>query len=90
MELVIPLIKHFKADGIVSVQTRADEHGRHHALEINTRPSGGIGYTVHGGLDLTQLGMLYFAGLTNKPTLSESIRQIKPCAVRPLMTSVRI
>lgn len=90
MAVVIPLIKHFGADGIVSVQTKADEHGRHHVLEINTRPSGGIGYTVHGGLDLTVLGMLYFAGLTDKPTLNESIRHITPCAVRPLMTSVKI
>lgn len=90
MDVVIPLIQVFGCDGIVSVQTRADDKGRHHVLEINSRPSGGIGYTVHGGLDLTVLGMLYFAGLTNKPRLDESIRQITPCAVRPLMTSVKI
>ncbi|MDO4895721.1 MAG: ATP-grasp domain-containing protein [Moraxella sp.] len=90
MDVVVPLIRAFGTDGIVSVQTRADEHGNHQILEINPRPSGGIGYTVHGGLDLTVLAMLYFAGLTARPSLDESIRQITPCKVRPLMTSVRI
>ncbi|WP_410724785.1 ATP-grasp domain-containing protein, partial [Burkholderia sp. SIMBA_019] len=32
-------------DGIVSVQTKADDSGQHRVLEINSRPSGGIGYT---------------------------------------------
>ncbi|STZ03038.1 ATP-grasp domain-containing protein [Moraxella equi] len=90
MDVVVPLIQSFGADGIVSVQTRADEHGNHKVLEINPRPSRGIGYTVHGGLDLTVLAMLYFAGLTARPSLDDSIRQITPCKVRPLMTSVRI
>lgn len=90
MEIVIPLIKAFGCDGIVSVQTRADGNGNHHVLEINARPSGGIGYTVHSGLDLTVLGLMYFAGLTDKPSLKDSIASITPCQVRPLMTSVMI
>lgn len=90
MAVVIPLIQAFSCDGIVSVQTKADEQGVHHVLEINSRPSGGIGYTVHCGLDLTQLAFLYFSGLLDKPKLADVVAKIKPCAVRPLMTSVRI
>lgn len=90
MAVVIPLIRAFGCDGIVSVQTKADEQGVHHVLEINSRPSGGIGYTVHCGVDLTQLAFLYFSGLIDKPKLDDIVVQITPCAVRPLMTSVRI
>ncbi len=90
MAQVSKLIKAFGCDGIVSVQTKADEHGTPHVLEINPRPSGGIGYTVHSGLDLTQLAFLYFAGLSDKPTLADSRAKIRPCGVRPLMTCVKI
>lgn len=90
MAVVIPLIKTFGCDGIISVQTKADDDGQHKILEINTRPSGGIGYTVHSGLDLTQLAFLYFSGLIDQPTLNDSVAQIHPCTVRPLMTSIRI
>ncbi|WP_394261294.1 ATP-grasp domain-containing protein [Moraxella boevrei] len=90
MAVVLPLIHSFGCDGIVSVQTKADEAGEHHVLEINSRPSGGIGYTVHSGVDLTQLAFLYFSGLIDKPNLTEIRKKIQPCAVRPLMTSVRI
>lgn len=90
MELVIPLVRLFQCTGIISVQTKADEQGRHHVLEINPRPSGGIGYTVHSGLDLTCLAFLYFSGLSDKPTLRQSRAKITPCQVRPLMTSVKL
>lgn len=90
MAVVIPLVQAFGCDGIISVQTKADEHGKHHILEINSRPSGGIGYTVHSGVDLTQLAFLYFGGLIPKPKLADIIQQITPCAVRPLMSSVKI
>lgn len=90
MAVVIPLIKSCHADGIVSVQTKADSEGRHHVLEINSRPSGGIGYTVHSGMDLTQLAFGYWLGYQPKPELSLIAEQIVPCAVRPLMTSIKL
>ncbi|WP_410473066.1 ATP-grasp domain-containing protein [Faucicola mancuniensis] len=90
MAVVVPLIATFGCDGIVSVQTKADDSGRHHVLEINSRPSGGIGYTVHSGVDLVQLAFLYFGGLIDKPNFEEIANQVTPCAVRPLMTSVKI
>ncbi len=90
MAVVIPLIKAFDCDGIVSVQTKADDSGQHCVLEINSRPSGGIGYTKHSGVDLTQVAFSYWLGLTDKPKLADITAQITPCQVRAFMTSVKI
>jgi len=90
MDVVIPLIKAFNCDGIVSVQTKQNDEGQHCVLEINSRPSGGIGYTTHSGVDLTQIGFGYWLGLTDKPKLADSIQQITPCQIRSIMTSVKV
>lgn len=42
----------FKLDGLVNVQTRADQFGKPRVLEVNTRPSGGIGYAIAAGINL--------------------------------------
>ena len=89
MEVVTALIKAFNCDGIVSVQTKQNDEGQHCVLEINSRPSGGIGYTAHSGIDLTQIGFGYWLGLTDKPKLSDSIEQITPCQIRSIVTSVK-
>ncbi|MDN3399348.1 ATP-grasp domain-containing protein [Psychrobacter sp. APC 3426] len=90
MGVVIPLIKAFGCDGIVSVQTKEDDEGQHRVLEINSRPSGGIGYTAHSGVDLTQVGFGYWLGLTDKPKLADIAQQVTPCQVRSIMMSVKI
>ena len=90
MDVVIPLIQAFGCDGIVSVQTKADENGQHRVLEINSRPSGGIGYTTHSGVDLTKIGFAYWLGLTEKPKLADIAKQIIPCQVRAVITGVKI
>ena len=90
MDVVIPLIKAFGCDGIVSVQTKADDDGQHRVLEINSRPSGGIDYTTHSGVDLTQVGFGYWLGLTDKTKLEDIAQQIIPCQVRSIMVSVKI
>ena len=90
MDVVIPLIKTFGCDGIVSVQTKADDDGQHRVLEINSRPSGGIDYTTHSGVDLTQVGFAYWLGLTDKPILVDIAQQITPCQVRSIMVGVKV
>lgn len=90
MDVVTPLIKAFDCDGIVSVQTKQDKDGVHRVLEINSRPSGGIGYTKHSGVDLTQVGFAYWLGWSDKPKLEDIAKQITPCQVRPITTSVKI
>lgn len=44
-----------EADGLVNVQTRNNSQGEPVLLEINMRPSGGIGYTRHSGVNLAGL-----------------------------------
>ncbi len=90
MDVVTSLIKAFYCDGIVSVQTKENSDGQHQVLEINSRPSGGIGYTTHSGVDLTQVGFSYWLGLTEKPKLADIVKQIIPCQVRSIMTGVKI
>lgn len=90
MDVVVPLIKASGCDGIVSVQTKADDNGQHRVLEINSRPSGGIGYTNHSGVDLTHVGFAYWLGLTDKPRLADIAKQITPCQIRSIETSVKI
>lgn len=90
MDVVIPLIRAFGCDGIVSVQTKADDNGQHRVLEINSRPSGGIDYTTHSGVDLTQIGFAYWLGLSEKPKLADVVGQITPCQVRSIMVGVKI
>ena len=90
MDVVIPLIKAFGCDGIVSVQTKADDDDQHRVLEINSRPSGGIDYTTHSGVDLTQVGFAYWLGLTDKPILADIAQQITPCQVRSIMVGVKV
>ncbi|MGP9545449.1 ATP-grasp domain-containing protein [Psychrobacter sp. AOP7-B1-25] len=90
MDVVIPLIRAFGCDGIVSVQTKADSSGQHRVLEINSRPSGGIGYTFHSGIDLTQVGFSYWLGLSERPNLEENVQRIEPCQIRSVMMSVKI
>jgi len=90
MAVVVPLIKAFGCDGVVSVQTKQDDAGVHRVLEINSRPSGGIGYTNHSGIDLTQIGFAYWLGWTEKPNLTDIAKQITPCQVRSIMVSVKI
>ena len=53
VELAINAVKHFKLDGIVSVQTKDDAFGTPHLLEINLRYSGGIAYTGLSGINLS-------------------------------------
>lgn len=90
MAVVIPLIKAFGCDGIVSVQTKANGDGQHRVLEINSRPSGGLGYTTHSGVDLTQVGFAYWLGLTDKPKLADIVQQMISCQIRSITTSVKI
>ncbi|SHN12327.1 ATP-grasp domain-containing protein [Pseudomonas asturiensis] len=52
VRLAVRAAEHFACDGLINVQTRDDEHGMPHLLEINPRYSGGIGYTRETGVNL--------------------------------------
>ncbi len=73
------------ADGLVNVQTRHDASGKPLLLEINMRPSGGIGYTRFSGVNLPGLFALRQLGLISPQQASdEAQRAFKPAIVRSL------
>ena len=62
-ELVKKLAEVFILDGIINAQFRQDEFGKWYVLEVNTRPSGGIGMTLSSGINLVAECVAYYAKL---------------------------
>ncbi|MFA9203013.1 MAG: ATP-grasp domain-containing protein [Flavobacteriales bacterium] len=85
IELARRVVALFNCDGIVNLQSKADAHGQQHVLEINARPSGGIGYTMHTGLNLAAICVLRRLGMPIPEMQTQS-----PVIVRPLTSSVLI
>lgn len=75
-----------KADGIVNVQTRNAPDGSPVLLEINLRPSGGIGYLAHSGINLPAAFVQAYLGL--EPSSSALERLISDVMVRPLTQAI--
>ncbi|WP_241576349.1 ATP-grasp domain-containing protein [Rosenbergiella collisarenosi] len=78
------------ADGLINIQTRNDENGLPVLLEANLRPSGGIGYTSHSGVNLPglyalrQLGIISDNEVMQSALRFESITVIPTHSVKPL------
>jgi len=82
-ELACACARTMKADGLVNVQTRNDHTGKPVLLETNMRPSGGIGYTLHSGVNLPGLFAAYKLGLMQKVDVIGNARtSFSPVAVR--------
>jgi len=74
-----------QADGLVNVQTRNNDHGQPVLLEINMRPSGGIGYTRHSGVNLPGLFAARKLGLMNESqAMSAATESFSPAVVRSM------
>lgn len=74
-----------QADGLVNVQTRCDHHGQPLLLEINLRPSGGIDYTRHSGVNLPGLFALRQLDLMSQDEVSsQAVAHFKPVSVRAM------
>ncbi|PRD12522.1 ATP-grasp domain-containing protein [Pantoea coffeiphila] len=79
-----------EADGLVNVQTRHDASGKPLLLEINMRPSGGIGYTRFSGVNLPGLFAMRRLGLmTAQQVRDRAIRDFSPATVRSITDVVR-
>lgn len=52
VEVARSVISNLKLDGLVNVQTKADGSGSPALLEVNTRPSGGVGFSAAAGINL--------------------------------------
>lgn len=53
----------FGCDGLVNMQARYAEDGQLYMLEVNPRPSGGIAYTLHSGLNMIETAVTHGLGL---------------------------
>lgn len=73
-ELACSCARLMKADGLVNVQTRNDIHGKPMLLETNMRPSGGVGYTLHSGVNLPGLFAAFKLGLMTKDAVVQSAK----------------
>ncbi|MNP59470.1 carbamoyl phosphate synthase-like protein [compost metagenome] len=89
-ELAIACATAMQADGLVNVQTRNDASGRPVLLEINLRPSGGIGYTRFSGVNLPGLFALYKLGvMSQQQVIDEAKSAFSPAIVRSITDVVR-
>ncbi len=88
IELAKACAQIMNADGLVNVQTRNDADGNPVLLEINMRPSGGICYTNHSGVNLPGLFAQYHLGLITADEIKTNIyTHFSPAVVRSV-TSV--
>ncbi|WP_312983660.1 ATP-grasp domain-containing protein [Atlantibacter sp.] len=88
-ELAKACARLMKADGLVNVQTRNTTSGKPLLLEINMRPSGGIGYTQFSGVNLPGLFAFRQLGLiSQQDVLDEAERAFAPAIVRPVTEAV--
>lgn len=70
------------ADGLVNVQTRNDSNGHPVLLETNMRPSGGIGYTLHSGVNLPGLFAFYQLAMFSREEVIESAASFAPATIK--------
>jgi biotin carboxylase len=63
IELARKVAQMFQCDGLVNMQARYAEDGQLYILEVNPRPSGGIGNTLHSGLNMIETAVAHGLGL---------------------------
>ncbi|WP_039057621.1 ATP-grasp domain-containing protein [Enterobacter sp. Bisph1] len=89
VELACACARIMKADGLVNVQTRNDNRGKAQLLEINMRPSGGIGYILHSGVNLPGLFAVNRLGLMSKEKIMEHAKTaFYPVSVRTVTDAI--
>lgn len=88
-DLAVSCAETMGADGLVNVQTRRDQNGNTVLLEINLRPSGGIGYTLHSGTNLPLLfALLKLGQISQSDARSIARNSFTPVCVRSLTQAV--
>lgn len=82
-ELACACARAMNADGLVNVQTRNDRNGKPVLLETNMRPSGGIGYTRHSGVNLPGLFAFYKLGmLSGQEVIASAAASFTPTTIK--------
>lgn len=87
-ELACACARAMRADGLINVQLRNDHHDRPVLLETNMRPSGGIGFTRHSGINLAGLFAAWKLGLMAKDDVIKHANATFSPAVVRLVTDV--
>ena len=88
IELACACAESLHADGLVNVQTRHNTEGKPLLLEINLRPSGGIGYTRHSGVNLPGLFAAQRLGLLTADDIVRRVaHQFTPATIRVMTES---
>lgn len=93
-QLAVACAEVLGADGLINVQTRYDHNGMPVLLEANLRPSGGIGYTLHSGVNLAGLFALRQLELINDAELAaqaahfRALQVVPTHSVTPLPTAI--
>ncbi|MEM6159610.1 ATP-grasp domain-containing protein [Erwinia sp. P6884] len=82
-ELAIACAEVMKADGLINVQTRHFTDGKPYLLETNLRPSGGVGYTLHSGVNLPGLFALRQLGLADESAMAAASHRFRELTVKP-------
>lgn len=78
-----------EADGLVNVQTRNNDLGEPVLLEINMRPSGGIGYTRHSGVNLAGLFAMRRLDLISADDAAKTAQEsFSPAVVRSMTDAI--
>jgi hypothetical protein len=85
VELARRVVALLELDGLVNVQTRAGADGMPRVLEVNTRPSGGVGYAAAAGINLPGALARRLLGLPPSPYVAAL-----PAAVRVVDRPVRL
>lgn len=79
IDLAAAVVAELGLDGLVNVQLRADGAGQSKVLEVNTRYSGGIGYSTAAGVNLPAIAAATLLGL---PVPADLRGSAEPRAVR--------
>ncbi len=83
-ELAARVVALLRLDGLVNVQTRDGADGLPRVLEVNTRPSGGVGYAFAAGINLPGALALHLLG---RPL---PVPPAEPVAVRVNDVAIRL
>jgi biotin carboxylase len=84
IDIASAVARALELDGLVNVQTRTAADGSHRLLEVNTRPSGGVGFSAAAGIDipgacaLALLGHPMLRRMLDAPVAIRMIEQAVP------------
>lgn len=90
IDIAVAVVRALSLDGLVNVQTKMAADGTHRLLEVNTRPSGGVGFSAAAGVNIPGACALSLLGEPVTRIHLESpvaIRMVEQAVLLPISTS---